>query len=139
MKKISIFAILAGVFSLSCSKKELSKEVNATKESETPTSKFEVIDTFKEADKLVADENHPDAKTIKHMVEAGSNLSKLHYPDFQFDFKDLEDARKVASILQDKGFESKIYKPEEGFTTCELISKKMFLEVGTVIKSNNLS
>jgi len=104
---------LACIFSISCSQKELSKEESVSEENEPPTSKFEVIDTYKESDKLVADENHPDAKTIR---------------------QDLEDARRVASILQDEGFESQIYKPQEGFPAYELISKKkMLLEVKAVI------
>ena len=60
-------------------------------------------------------------------------MSQLHKPDFQFDFKDLEDARTVAKKLQEEDFSSKIYEPQEGYPTYELIAEKeMIIEFTTM-------
>ena len=102
------------------------------KETEVDAS-MEITDTYKKDAYATKDENHPDAKVIKQLIEAGADLSKPHKPDFQFDFKDLEDARTVAEKLQEEGFASKIYAPQEGYPTYELIAEKEMLIEFTVI------
>lgn len=94
---------------------------------------MELVDTYDESAHKTRDENHPDARVIRQLIEAGANLKKPHKPDFQFEFKELEDARAVAKKLQSEGFASKIYKPKKGSPTYELNSQKeMIIEFKTM-------
>ncbi|UOY92393.1 ribonuclease E inhibitor RraB [Ectobacillus sp. JY-23] len=52
-----------------------------------------------------------DTETIQALVDAGSNLSKMHYVEHCFFLDDEETAHKVASSLHKQGYE--IYEPQE--------------------------
>jgi hypothetical protein len=135
MKVPSILGVLLACLSVSCSQKEVTQKLPDTSIEESPEPSVKVIDTYNEEDKLTIDKNHPDAKTIQQLKEAGSDFTKPHTPDFQFDFKELSDARRVAEILSGKDFESKIYAPQENFPTYELIAKKkMIIELEAMVK-----
>ena len=99
-------------------------ELESKQEFKEEKPKMEIVDTYDKNAHKTKDDDHPDAKVIKQLIEAGANLEKPHKPDFQFDFKEVEDARNVAKLLLKEGFESKIYAPQEGFPTYELISQK---------------
>ena len=96
-------------------------------------SHMDIIDKFDHDAYSIRDENHPDAKIIAQLIQAGADLKKLHKPDFKFDFKEVEDARNVAKNLLEKGFTSKIYAPQEGFPTYEIVAEKeMIIEFTTM-------
>ena len=115
--KIKLINLAICLFSIACTKESDSKK----------RVKMEIVDKYNKKDYSTLDQNHPDAKVIAQLVKAGSDLKKIHTPDFQFDFKELEDARTVAKILLEKGFSSKIYAPQKGFPTYELVAKKKMI------------
>jgi len=124
MKKITSLALVLVAIISACNDKPKKKEFG---------NSMEITDTYKKDAYSKRDENHPDAKVIKQLIEAGADLTKPHKPDFQFDFKEVEDARNVAKILLEDDFESKIYAPQKGFPTYELIAQKeMIIEFTTM-------
>ncbi len=114
MRALTITLALS-VFASACTKRQPPKK---------PENRMEIVDAYKESDEQIRDENHPDAKVIKQLIDAGADLSKPHKPDFQFDFPDVKDARAVAKTLHAEGFSSKIYAPQEGYPTYELVAQK---------------
>ena len=139
MKLISMVIIMSLILGCSEESQENKNPKNAKspavseKISKEKQGEMQIIDKYKHDAYKNRDENHPDAKVIQQLIAVGADLKKPHKPDFKFDFKDLEDARAVAKILLGQGFKSKIYAPQEGFPTYELVAEKeMIIEFNSM-------
>jgi regulator of RNase E activity RraB len=74
-----------------------------------------------------------DALVIKALKENGSNLSKLHNIDFNFDFSNFEQASAVAQAIDKDGFEVKMFENDDGTFTIE--AKKILVPTLDVMQS----
>lgn len=58
------------------------------------------------------DHSDPDALLLEQMREAGSDLSKLHRPEFIFDVAHANDVDNLANELTELSFDVAVYEPE---------------------------
>ncbi len=79
----------------------------------------------------------PDAKVLWQLAKAGSDLSKVHEPDFAFTVLDKSNAHALAKELSEHGYKSTIYEPDDEYPHYEVVGvKRMVLELDLL---NNIS
>ena len=74
-----------------------------------------------------------DALVIKALKDNGSNLTKLHDIDFNFDFSNFDQASLVAQAIDNDSFEVKVFENDDGSFTIE--AKKSLIPTFETMRS----
>lgn len=73
---------------------------------------------------MLNESKDPDAMVLKHMVAEGSDLSKVHEPDFAFEAAKEADAQAIAVTLHSLGYEVNMYEPDDENPDYQVVGKR---------------
>jgi regulator of RNase E activity RraB len=65
----------------------------------------------------------PDALLLAQMLEAGSDLSKPHQPEFLFDVENAADVEQLADELVELDFDVTVYEPQQAGELFQVVAK----------------